>query len=253
MSNASSPSAGPSSESEDRRSARPPEIPLAALTAFAHEMRNALGPVRTATYLLRASTGSDAQALWALDLIDRQAMAMATAIDALTDLVRLARGTLQFAWEAVDLGEALEAAAAACAMELAEKRQSLVWNRPAVPVALSTDRVRLIQSFAALMQAASNAAPAASRIVVALGAREREANIAIGSALDATNAAPSAADGDPGSGLSAGDGDAGSAYSAGKLAANVSLALAQRLIERLGGATSATGPARFEVRLPLAD
>jgi len=248
MSNASSSSAESSSEPEARRSAPSPEIPLATLTALAHELRNALGPVRTATYLLRASTGADAQALWALDLIDRQAQAMASAIDALTDLLRLARGTLELAGEPVDLGDALDAAAAACTAELAEKRQSAEWERPAVRVPLSGDRARLVQSFATLVRTASNAAPAGSRIAIALSRKGLEANIAIG-ALDEPGSAAlapseSAVQQAPGSANLP-----GSAH----LSANVALMLARGIVERHGGDVTASGRSRFDVRLPLAD
>ena len=205
------------------------EIPLAVVTALAHELRNTLGPIRTATYLLRASTGGDAQALWALDLVDRQVQAISAATDELTDLVRLARGTLELAFDPIDLADVLDAAASICGAALAERRQSLVPTRPVYPVAVSGDRGRLIESFAALLRAASRAAPIETTISIAV---ERGASTAI--------AAIGAAGSERGSDSNG-------------FAASVSLALARGIIERHRGEVAATGRAQFEVRLPLVD
>ena len=94
-----------------------------------HEMRNALGPVRTATYLLRASANDDAQAQWALDLIDRQVQAITMSIDELADFARITRGALELQSEPMDFRDVLDSAASACAVTMTEKRQTLGWLR----------------------------------------------------------------------------------------------------------------------------
>jgi len=249
MSNASSRSAGSSQERHDRGSAPSREIPIDAITAFAHDLRNALGPVRTATYLLRASTSSDAQAVWALDLIDRQAQAIATAVDELTDLVRIARGTLELIAEPVDLGDTLDAVVSPSAPGLAEKRQSLAWKRPAAPVTVSGDRARLVQTFAALVRATSNMGIAGSVIAVALDRNDRDASITIGEQSDApANAALGThAPVDQGNDVT----EARPRW--GQLSGSVGLVLAQAILRRHGGAVTARHPSGFEIRLPLAD
>jgi signal transduction histidine kinase len=226
--------------SDDDGSRNSSAVPDAALTAFAHELRNALGPVRTAAYLLRASTTDDAQARWALDLIDRQVQAITASIDEFADFARLRRGALALVSEPMDLATVLDDAASACAAALADKRQTLEWTRPATRIPVCGDRARLIQALGAVLRATSRAALAGSRIPVRVDRTGTEVAIAIdGPADPAIDAVASRSD--PGSGVSV------------QTFAGVGLAFAQGIIALHGGALTAMGRSRFAMRLPLAD
>ena len=114
--------------------------------AFAHELRNALGPLRTAAHLLRASVRDDAQGQWALDLIDRQVHSISASIDELADLARAMRGSLPLGSDLIDLGETLDSAASACTKALTEKRQTLRWTRPVDRMTVLGDSARLVRA-----------------------------------------------------------------------------------------------------------
>jgi signal transduction histidine kinase len=213
-------------------------VPDALLAAFAHEMRNALGPVRTATYLLRAST-TDAQAQWALDLIDRQVQAITASIDELADLARFARGPLELDSQPMAFGDVLDGAASACATALSERRQTLEWSRPATAVAVHGDPQRLTQALSAVLRATSRAAQAGSPIRIAV---ERDAT-AVTTAIGGTAEAPIELTSQP-------EDDLG--QSRVQPSANVGLTLAQEILARHGGSLTATGRSRFAIRLPVA-
>lgn len=217
-----------------------PEVPLGA---FAHELRNALGPLRTAAHLLRANVRDDAQAQWALDLIDRQVHSIAVSIDELADLARVMRGALHLGSDLVDLAEAVESAASACATTLTERRQTLRWTRPADRVAVRGDSARLAQALAAVLCTMSRTAAAGSQISVRLNRARPD----VGVIFETSEIAPAEA---------AGRADAGSgAYSDTRvpsLAASIALNLARGIFALHGGSLNAAGGARFAIRLPLA-
>jgi signal transduction histidine kinase len=226
---------------DDRGRGNPSGIPDALLAAFAHEMRNALGPVRTAAYLLRASARDDVQAQWALDLIDRQVRSITTSIDELADVARLKRGTLELGSEAIDLGEVVDSAASACAGALAERRQTLEWTRAADRIAVRGDRARLLQALSVVMRTTSRVAAAGTRIAVQMEEAAAEVTLAIGETPE----------GEPTQSHATADSAAGQDASVAH-AGGVGLALAHGILALHGGSLTATGGARFEIRLPLA-
>ena len=218
-----------------------PDVSDTLFAALAHELRNALGPVRTAAYLLRASVRDDTQAQWALDLIDRQVLSITAAIDELADLARLRRGTLELGSDVVDLREALDMAASACATALAEKRQALDWTRPADRIAVRGDPERLAQALAAVLRATSSGAVAGTRISVQTGCTDAQVGIHIGETPEGEPRATRAGD------------NATAPSAATVLAASIGLTLAQGIFGQLGGSLAARVGPRFAIRLPLSD
>ena len=215
-------------------------IPDPPLAAFAHEMRNALGPVRTAAYLLRAST-TDAQAQWALDLIDRQVQVIAASIDELADLARLARGTLELASQPIAFDDVLDGAAAACTSALAERRQVLDWARSIGTVTVRGDGVRLTQALSAVLRAISRATQTGSRIRIAVARETGEVAIAIEGMTDAAS-----------DGIAMQSPTAVAANTGSRASWSVGLTLAREIVARHGGTLSASSGSRFALRLPVA-
>jgi signal transduction histidine kinase len=205
-------------------------------------VRGALGPVRTAAYLLRASTSDDAHARWALDLIDRQLQAITASIDELADLARLRRGALELESEPTDFSEVLDGAASLCAAALAEKRQTLEWTRPATRIPVCGDRVRLSQALSAVLRATSRAAVAGSRIPVHVDRAAAE----VATTMGGTSDTPIDAIATQSDGISA------ASEASTRTSASVGLALAEAIIAQHGGALTAIGRTRFAIRLPLA-
>ena len=227
----------------DNGGQRAPTAADAPLVAFAHEMRNILGPVRTAAHLLRAGANDDAQAQWALDLIDRQVQAMTALIDELADYSRLARGALELQCHSMDFRDVLDGAASACAVTLNEKRQALEWTRPAAETPVRGDRARLMQAVSAVLRSASGATATGSRISIRVDLLAGEVVTTVGE--------PPAP---PPTGFTAANSDARSAARAETSAPlpKLGLSLAQAIVARHGGALVALDPSRFVIRLPLA-
>ena len=109
--------------------------------------------------------------------------------------------------------------------------------RPGERIVATGDRDRLVQAFAGLLRTTFRDAPAKARIRVQL-TRQASAAVAI---IESVDPGPSAL------ASPANDGAAGAAP------ASVELALAQAIVEQLGGVLTVGGASRFEVRLPLAD
>jgi len=225
----------------DHGGQRAPAAVDGLLTAFAHEMRNVLGPVRTAAYLLRAGVGEGTQAQWALDLIDRQVQAITALIDELADYSKLARGALEVECQSIDFRDVLDGAVSACNVTLNERRQALEWARPDAAIPVRGDRARLIHAVGAALRSTSGAAAAASAIFLRVDLSATEVVTAIGEA--AVPPAPdTAARTDPRS----------PAHDNFVPLPKVGVSLAQAIVERHGGAMVALDPSRFVVRLPLA-
>jgi len=218
-----------------------PAVGDGLLTAFAHEMRNVLGPVRTAAYLLRAGAGEGTQAQWALDLIDRQVQAITALLDELADYSKLARGALELQRQSIDFRDVLDGAISVCTVTLDERRQALKWTRPAVGIPVRGDRARLIHAVSAALRSTSGGTATGSAIPIRVDLSATEVVTAIGEA-----AVPPAPD-------TAAHTDALSpARDDFVPLPKVGLSLAQAVVERHGGALIVLDPSRFVIRLPLA-
>jgi signal transduction histidine kinase len=234
----------PASASTDPRKARPvTEQPHAVLAALAHELRNPLGPVRNAVFLLRARVAADdPQAAWALDLIDRQVGEMAAIIEDVGEVARLWRGTLPAAAEPVDLRDVVEAAVAASAASRAAKRQSLDCRTPPEALPVCGDRGRLIKALTHVLQAAAKAGVADAALTLRLDRDDANARVYV-----------SDSEGAP---LQPLPPERGALRPPPQLLAGVGMMLAKAIVELYGGSVTVFGIAddhpRFEVCLPLA-
>jgi len=236
----------PAAAPDDRRGggeAQTSSVPSATLTAFAHELRNALGPVRTAAYLLRANASGDAQAQWALDLIDRQVLAITASIDELADLGRLARGTLELRLEPIEYRDVLVGAASACAPMLAEKRHTLEWKPPAAPIAVSGDLPRLTHAVSAVLRTAARGSASGCRIRI--GVERTAGHCTTTIEVAAKGASPRSVATQP-------DEQPPESDEPVTAPINVSWLLAQAIVAGHGGALAALDASRFTMRLPLA-
>jgi PAS domain S-box-containing protein len=217
------------------------------LATLAHELRNPLSAIHTASQLLRQEA-LDAEMLAEVrDVIARQTGHMARLVEDLLDVTRISRGTMSLRLETVELAEVLKRAVACVRPMVADRGHELTVSLPAGPMVLRADPTRLEQVFANLLTNAAKYTDPGGRIELA-ASREpgalvvRVSDTGIGLTPEAL----------PGLFQPFTQVDAGQSRSGGGL--GIGLALVKSLVELHGGSISAhsDGPGRgsvFEVRL----
>ena len=112
---------------------------------LAHELRNPLAPIGNAVQILQLKTSADPEEQWARALIERQVQHMASMVDDLLDISRIARGKIKLEKQPVEL-----ASVAARALEMVRplvdaRKHRVTVTLPAGPVWLEADPPRLVQ------------------------------------------------------------------------------------------------------------
>ncbi len=128
------------------------------LATLAHELRNPLAPLSSATEILSRTldaAGEGARRERALRVIDRQVAHMVRLIDELLDLSRITHGKLDLRREWVSLAAVIESALETAEPLLHGRRQAFELVLPEKPVLLHADPMRLAQVLSNLL---SNAA-----------------------------------------------------------------------------------------------
>ena len=122
------------------------------LAMLAHELRNPLGAVANASYILEQLAPSDPQLERPVAIIRRQIQHLVRMVDDLLDVSRITRGKVELRREPVDLAEVLRHAVET-ARPLAEAReQTLRAEIPGGPLPLEGDSTRLEQVFSNLLR-----------------------------------------------------------------------------------------------------
>jgi signal transduction histidine kinase len=219
------------------------------LATLGHELRNPLAPIRNAVEILRLA-GHDPQAVdQCRTILGRQVGVMVRLINELLDVSRITRDKLQLAREPVDLREVLANAVETSRPLLDTAGVALHYDRPADPLVVDGDRVRLTQVFANLLNNASKYTDAGGRAVLSAAVVRRSAVVALA---------------DTGIGLAAADlprvfdlfAQVPKSADRASGGLGIGLALVKRLVEMHGGAVAVAsdGPGRgstFTVTLPL--
>jgi two-component system CheB/CheR fusion protein len=218
------------------------------LGALAHELRNPLAPLVTATELLRRLC-DDERARLPLQIIDRQIAVLRRVVEDLMDTTRIETGKLELRPEPIELQGALR--------RVVEPRQDaaragqieLVLSLPAPPITIEADATRFEQIFANLLNNALKYTPPGGRVSVSATVVGPEAVIlvedsGIGIAPDVLPRIFEMFAQDPGARSLAGGG------------LGIGLALVKRLVEAHGGSVQVQSGGRdrgseFSVRLPL--
>lgn len=110
-----------------------------------HEVRNALGPIRSVTQLLERKGLVTADLEMPLNVVKRQVVQMERMMEDLAEVARFGAGKLQLVTTTFDLGRELQEIAASVTPDAARKRQTLEVLVPAAPVTLQADKARLHQ------------------------------------------------------------------------------------------------------------
>jgi PAS domain S-box-containing protein len=115
------------------------------LAILAHELRNPLAPIRSATRIL-CLPASDAQSrAWAAAIVERQVKTMARLLDDLLDVSRISRSMLRLQKQRVTLAAVIDDAVEMVRPMFEARQHTLLQHRPDHPVELEVDPVRLAQ------------------------------------------------------------------------------------------------------------
>src|ERR1700676_4744994 len=125
------------------------------LSMLAHELRNPLGPITTASTMLGKVSSASPQLLRLQQIISRQAAHMARLLDDLLDAARINSGKVTLLVHPVVLTEVFDRAVETVQTYLDEHHQTLRLCVPLVPIVINGDAVRLAQIFSNLLLNAS--------------------------------------------------------------------------------------------------
>lgn len=149
------------------------------IAMLAHELRNPLAPIRTATELLRAAGAKDELVVHAREVIERQATHMARLIDDLLDASRVARGKIDLQTEPCDLRQVICQTVDDYRASLTSAGLSLVLDVGDDPVWVRGDRTRLAQALGNLLHNAGKFTKRGGRVTVRLALEQGGRQVAI--------------------------------------------------------------------------
>lgn len=112
---------------------------------IAHEMRNPLSPLKTATELIRRQQGNDQRWVHPLRIMDRQIGFLERLIEDLLDLTRVQTGKMRINYETIVLQDLLFEALHGCSSAAQAKGLAMHQVMPPVPIQVEVDARRLLQ------------------------------------------------------------------------------------------------------------
>jgi PAS domain S-box-containing protein len=219
------------------------------LATLAHELRNPLAPIRNCVQILLHPAVSPADASCALQMIDRQSLAMVRLVEDLVDVSRITHGKLQLRREPVLLGPIVQHACDDARLLCDQAGLRLEVSISSEPMTVDADPVRLTQVFCNLLNNARKYTDRGGHLSLTVARDGQWVHVSVR---------------DNGIGIAAEQlphlfdmfeqGGADWARSQGGL--GIGLALARHLVEAHGGTISAKSPgpgagAEFTVVLPL--
>jgi len=138
------------------------------LAMLAHELRNPLAPIRSASELLAYVDSNPMTLAQAREIIERQLGQLVRLVDDLLDASRLSRGRLELKRTPVDLRVAIANAVESVRPLIDASRHELDVRMPASPVRVNGDQVRLTQAISNVLTNAAQYTEPGGRIEVEL-------------------------------------------------------------------------------------
>jgi signal transduction histidine kinase len=136
------------------------------LATLAHELRNPLAPIRSASHLLRTPTAPPEVHRRATEILTRQVDHMARLLDDLMDISRITQQRLVLKRERISVAAAVESALEAARPLIESKRHQLHAEVAQPDAWLDADPLRLTQVLANLLNNASKYTDAGGRIAI---------------------------------------------------------------------------------------
>jgi signal transduction histidine kinase len=125
------------------------------LAMLAHELRNPLGVIATASYLLAQTEWPSPSAGRAVAIVQRQTQHLVRLVEDLLDMSRITRGKVELRREELDLVQIVQHAVETTRPILAARRHRLELDLPAAPLPLYADATRLEQVLSNLIRNAA--------------------------------------------------------------------------------------------------
>ena len=136
------------------------------LATLAHELRNPLAPIRTATELLQLHRDDPAITERALGILGRQVAHLVRLVDDLVDINRISRGEVELRLAPVELAAVVETALEISRPLLDQARHIVTVDVPATGLLVRGDRARLAQALSNLLNNAAKYTPPGGRVTV---------------------------------------------------------------------------------------
>ena len=136
------------------------------LATLAHELRNPLAPIRTATELLQLHHDDPAITERALGILGRQVAHLVRLVDDLVDINRISRGEVELRLAPVELAAVVETALEISRPLLDQARHAVTVDVPATGLLVRGDRARLAQALSNLLNNAAKYTPPGGRVTV---------------------------------------------------------------------------------------
>jgi len=149
------------------------------LAMLSHELRNPLGAISTAAYLLDQLPSDDPRIRHSSGVIRRQMRHLIRMVDDLLDVSRITRGKVGLRRSEVDLGEIVERAAEAAEPLMKAAGHRFTVRPPEEPVVLHADATRLEQVLGNLLRNAAKYTPREGRVELEAGREGDEAVIRV--------------------------------------------------------------------------
>jgi PAS domain S-box-containing protein len=149
------------------------------LATLAHELRNPLAPIRQAALISKAEGATEAQKRWSHDVINRQVHNMSLLLDDLLDISRITRGTLELRLETTDVDEVIAAAVETARPTIDAKRHVFSISKPAEPVRIVADPLRLAQILSNLLTNAAKYTDPEGRIQLRVESTEQDVTLVV--------------------------------------------------------------------------
>ena len=219
------------------------------IAMLAHELRNPLAPVRTASQVLRLTNNAPAKKK-TLDIIDRQLDQMAHLIDDLLDVSRITNDKVLLRLERISVLSVVNAAIEAARPVIDAGHHRLEVNLPAEDVGLDADPTRLVQVMGNLLNNSAKYSPDGGLITLSVW---REASQVVLQVEDAGLGIPV----DKLEEVFEMFSQVNQALDRSQGGLGIGLALVKRLVQMHGGSVTAQSAglghgSRFTVRLPCA-
>ena len=144
------------------------------LATLAHELRNPLAPVRTATGILAAPHLDPVRLEWCRNVIVRQVGQMAALLDDLLDVTRISQGKLKLRHETVGLRAIVDVALEAARPIIDRKQHVLNVQLPTCMPTVDVDPVRLGQALTNLLTNAAKYTDPNGTITFTAQVRDRD-------------------------------------------------------------------------------
>jgi signal transduction histidine kinase len=145
------------------------------LALLAHELRNPLGVIGNAQYLLRDREPLSPAGRKQVELIGREARKLGRLVDDLLDVSRITRGVVELRREVLDLGVAAANMLEGMQSAVSRRGHTLVFEGIPEPLYCDADPTRIEQVFLNLVDNAAKYTPPGGRIEVSLRREGEEA------------------------------------------------------------------------------